>query len=131
VEHKRLLSLCYRICDGLIRNALRAERRRRSLDNRMLERTTTDSLVVPDVAERVAGDARAVALLQRLSQADRQILLLLADGYKVAEIAVILGCGQRAATMRLRRAKDHLRTLIDRGGEEDPVGAKTKHPPAR
>jgi DNA-directed RNA polymerase specialized sigma24 family protein len=82
-------------------------------------------MVVPDIAESL-GEGPVATALRRLSKQDQVALLLLVDGYTVAEIAVVLGCSGPAASMRLRRAKDRLKTLMDDGGEEVPVGTDTE-----
>jgi DNA-directed RNA polymerase specialized sigma24 family protein len=52
------------------------------------------------------GDAMlASAALGRLSDADREILLLVSwEGLSSAEVAVVLGCSPTAARIRLHRA---------------------------
>ncbi|MDR1426623.1 MAG: hypothetical protein LBJ08_02550 [Bifidobacteriaceae bacterium] len=126
VEHRQLLSLSYRICDGLIRNATRAEERRRALVERVTQRSSLDTQAAPDIAEGIVQAAAAEELLKQLSDADREVVALLLDGYKVAEMAVILGCGAPAVTMRLRRAKNHLISAIARDAKEDANAADTR-----
>ena len=53
--------------------------------------------------------------LGRLSPADQEVLRLTAwEDLGVDEVAVVLGCGSRAAAMRLHRARRRLRAEIDR-----------------
>jgi RNA polymerase sigma-70 factor (ECF subfamily) len=53
--------------------------------------------------------------LARLSPADQEVLRLTAwEELGVDEVAVALGCGSRAAAMRLHRARRRLRAEIDR-----------------
>jgi RNA polymerase sigma factor (sigma-70 family) len=125
---RRLRSLCYRICDGHVRNALRAERRRRSLEDLLTVRTSRASLVSPDIAEDVAARERVAAVLAKLSKAEREAVLLFLDGYTPSEIAHKVGCSGPAATMRLARAKENLRKLLQRQGEGVPVVTDTRRP---
>jgi RNA polymerase sigma-70 factor (ECF subfamily) len=85
------------------------------------QRTPSDCATLPDIAEAVAGDAAAAALLERLSSSDREIATLLLDGFAVGEIATILGCSRSAVTMRLRRVKKHLRSLLEHERKEETV----------
>jgi len=53
--------------------------------------------------------------LARLSPGDQEVLRLTAwEELGVEEVAVVLGCGRRAAAMRLHRARRRLRAEIDR-----------------
>lgn len=117
VADRQLQSLCYRICDGAIRNALRAQRRHRTLVMAVASKAgPTES--VPDVADLVTGDT-ATDILGKISKTDRQVLVLVADGYRVSEIAVVLGTSPAAVSMRLRRAKSNLQqALMAHGGIE-------------
>jgi RNA polymerase sigma-70 factor (ECF subfamily) len=126
---RRLRSLCYRICDGHIRNALRAERRRRSLEDLLTARASHTSMVLPDIAEDVAARDRVAAVLAKLPKAEREAVLLFLDGYTPSEIAHAVGCSGPAATMRLARAKEHLRKLLGHRGEGVRFVTDTRRPP--
>lgn len=117
VAHRQLQSLAYRVVQGHINNALRAAARRGRIVERLADQHRAAGAIEPDVADRVlgAGDLDLPDVIERLSLTDREVLLLLADGYRVAEIAIILDCTPAAAGMRLRRAKDNLRLLLGRG----------------
>ena len=53
--------------------------------------------------------------LARLAPGDQEVLRLTAwEELGIDEVAVALGCGRRAATMRLHRARRRLRAEIDR-----------------
>jgi RNA polymerase sigma-70 factor (ECF subfamily) len=120
-DRRRLESLCYRVCKGLIRNALRAEARRRKLDEELLRHTNPSDSVACDIADRVADDAAVAALLRQVPVRDREVLSLLADGYKTGEIAIALGVSADTATMRISRAKKRLARTVERAGKEASV----------
>jgi RNA polymerase sigma-70 factor (ECF subfamily) len=67
----------------------------------------------------VAGDASEAvrAALNRLSERDRQLLLLRADGYRYHEIAVALDLNEASVGTLLARAKRAFREAYD--GEID------------
>ncbi|WP_408898464.1 RNA polymerase sigma factor [Nocardioides sp. R1-1] len=107
VEERQLQSLAYRVVDGLSRNAWRKDRASRGLVEKLSGHAAT---AVPDVADEVSGESWP-EWATPLSLTDREVLDLLVDGYRVAEIAVILGCTPAAVTMRLQRAKKNARRL--------------------
>ncbi|WP_426512219.1 RNA polymerase sigma factor [Dactylosporangium sp. McL0621] len=106
----------YGIASNLIMRHSRAEARRYKAYARGAEPDTG-----PDEAELVpgrvdAGSARAglAAALNRLSLADRDVLLLVAwAGLTQAEAAVALGIPQGTARSRLHRARQEMRKALD------------------
>ena len=67
------------------------------------------------------GDARVLRALAKLSERDRDLLLLSAwDGLTAAEIAAAVGCSGTAAKVRLHRARRRLQRQL---AELDTVGA--------
>ncbi|MEU7876203.1 sigma-70 family RNA polymerase sigma factor [Dactylosporangium sp. NPDC049140] len=106
----------YGIASNLIMRHSRAEARRYKAYARRAEPDTG-----PDEAELVpgrvdAGSARAglAAALDRLSLADRDVLLLVAwAGLTQAEAAVALGIPQGTARSRLHRARQEMRKALD------------------
>ena len=66
------------------------------------------------------GDACALRALAKLSERDRDLLLLAAwDGLTADEIAVVVGCSRAAAKVRLHRARRRLQRTL---AELDAVG---------
>lgn len=115
-ERRALTGLCFDILEGLIRNALRANRRRSDMEARFNDRTTVPD-TVPDIADQVL-DAIASALpgaLEQLSESDQRLLSLLEDGYPKTEIAAILGCSRAALDTRLSRMRERARRLLEQG----------------
>lgn len=117
VGRRRLQSLAYRILVGNIRNAQRAERNyQRAVQSLAVKGLEHE--VQTDPAADVAGEGWP-EWAEPLSLTDREVLELLVDGYKVAEIAVVLDCRPAAVTMRLQRAKKNVRLLWFRGVERE------------
>ncbi|MFC5198418.1 RNA polymerase sigma factor [Streptomyces kaempferi] len=89
-------------------------RRRRLLDRLGNDESAHGRQVVESPDSGSPGDWVHEALA-RLSPADQEILRLTAwEELGVDEVAVALGCGTRAAAMRLHRARRRLRAEIDR-----------------
>lgn len=105
----------YGIARRCLANAVRGYGRRRRLLERIghdESRHRRDVVAGPD-AER-PGDWVHDAL-DRLSTSDQEVLRLTAwEELDTEELATALGCGTRAAAMRLHRARRRLRAEIDR-----------------
>lgn len=118
VANRQLQSLAYRVLEGHIRNAVRAEDRRRRLSTTVANAKRTDPKHVEDIADLVVKPGRS-AWLSELKFTDREVLSMIADGYVVAEIAVILDCTPAAVSMRLQRAKKNLKLIMGRRSSND------------
>lgn len=69
-----------------------------------------------EAAARAELRARARAALDALPPADREVLALRhLEGLSTAEAAAVLGCSEGAAKVRLLRALQRLRNLLDAG----------------
>ncbi|HEY0890470.1 MAG TPA: sigma-70 family RNA polymerase sigma factor [Nocardioides sp.] len=117
VEWRTLHAFAFRILDGHMRNAARAE----SARSEAVTRAQVQSPGTPagaDPAEEVVS-AQWPDWAKPLSLTDADVLGLVVDGYKVSEIALILGCAPAAVSMRLRRARKKALLLwrreVDRG----------------
>lgn len=117
-ERRQLQSLAYRIVEGHIRNALRARGRFGRVVDAVAETRRLEPTHISDIADLVV-DGHAIEWLEKLSVTDREVLALVADGYSVAEIALILDCTPAAVSMRLQRAKRNLKLLLGRGAQRD------------
>jgi RNA polymerase sigma factor (sigma-70 family) len=127
--------------DGVARNclanAVRGQGRRRRLLDRLGNDDTAHGrhLACGPEAEPPGGWVHEA--LARLSPRDQEVLRLTAwEELGVEELAVALGCGSRAASMRLHRARARLRTEIDRmspptaADPRPPTGSRsTRRPP--
>ena len=110
---------------GVVRNVIRNERRTQRRSNTLVERAVFDR---PHTSTSQADDAvppevldGLVAGLNRLRDDDREILLLSAwGGLDADEIATTLGIKKNAATVRLHRARERLRTTMgNRTGDQE------------
>ncbi len=78
----------------------------------------------PDVP--TGDDSRVLQLLQRLPEADREVLLLVAwEGLDRSAIAQVLGCSRANVALRLHRARRRFRTLLAEAGAEQPAAVGT------
>ncbi|WP_051371201.1 RNA polymerase sigma factor [Streptomyces sp. 142MFCol3.1] len=105
----------YGVARRCLANAVRGYgRRRRLLDRLGNDESAHGTQVVAGPGSDTPGDWVHEALA-RLSPADQEVLRLTAwEELAVDEVAVVLGCGGRAAAMRLHRARRRLRAEIDR-----------------
>jgi RNA polymerase sigma-70 factor, ECF subfamily len=85
----------------VLANHRRGERRRLAL---------VDRLAQPSDDAAPADDSPVLRALSRLSEADRELLVLLAwDELSLADAAEVLGCSYAAVKVRLHRARRRLR----------------------
>jgi len=105
----------YGVARNCLANAVRGYGRRRRLVDRIGHHETAHGgQIVPSPDLERPGDWVHEAL-DRLSPADQEILRLTAwEELGIDEIAIALGCGHRAASMRLHRARRRLRAEVDR-----------------
>jgi RNA polymerase sigma-70 factor (ECF subfamily) len=100
-------------------NVRRGRRRQEALSGRIAAELD-DGPVWP---ESDGADA-ATAALHRLSDADRELLTLIAwDGLSHAEAAEALGCSRGALKVRLHRARSRFAGLLGQGTADPPVAA--------
>lgn len=118
VAYRQLQSLAYRVLEGHIRNTARAEGRRRRLAGTVAEAKRVVRAHVDDIADLIVESAQP-EWLSELKVTDRDVLAMIADGYAVAEIAVILDCSPAAVSMRLQRAKKNLKLILGRKSLHD------------
>ncbi|MEU7473996.1 sigma-70 family RNA polymerase sigma factor [Streptomyces sp. NPDC044984] len=105
----------YGVARNCLANAVRGQGRRRRLVDRLgNDHTAHRRHVVSGPGTETPGDWVHEALA-RLTPGDQEVLRLTAwEQLGIDEVAVALGCGRRAATMRLHRARRRLRAEIDR-----------------
>jgi RNA polymerase sigma factor (sigma-70 family) len=105
----------YGVARNCLANAVRGFGRRRRLVDRMGNDDAAHGRHIVDSPDAEAPGAWVHEALSRLSPADQEVLRLTAwEELGVEELAVALGCGRRAASMRLHRARRRLRAEIDR-----------------
>ncbi|WP_369264659.1 RNA polymerase sigma factor [Streptomyces sp. R35] len=96
-------------------NAVRGYGRRRRLVDRLGNDESAHGTQVVEGPDTESPGDWVHEALARLSPADQEVLRLTAwEELAVDEVAVALGCGSRAAAMRLHRARRRLRAEIDR-----------------
>ncbi|MFC9285046.1 RNA polymerase sigma factor [Streptomyces collinus] len=105
----------YGVARNCLANAVRGYGRRRRLVDRIGNDETAHGRHVVDSPDAEGPGSWVHEALDRLSPADQEVLRLAAwEELGADEIAVALGCGSRAAAMRLHRARGRLRAEIDR-----------------
>ncbi|MEU9989224.1 sigma-70 family RNA polymerase sigma factor [Streptomyces sp. NPDC048045] len=105
----------YGVARNCLANAVRGYGRRRRLVDRMGNDEAAHGRHIVDSPDAEAPGAWVHEALARLSPADQEVLRLAAwEELGADDIAVALGCGSRAAAMRLHRARSRLRAEIDR-----------------
>ncbi|WP_030244570.1 MULTISPECIES: RNA polymerase sigma factor [unclassified Streptomyces] len=105
----------YGVARNCLANAVRGHGRRRRLVDRLGNDHTAHGRHITAGPEAETPGAWVHEALARLSPADQEVLRLTVwEELGVDEVAVALGCGRRAAAMRLHRARRRLRTEIDR-----------------
>ena len=107
-DRRGLRALAYRVLDGHLRNAVRADAAyQKAVRSAALQQGTQ---LMPDIAEDHVAQVWP-EWARSLSPTDLEVLGFVVDGYRVSEIAVILECTPAAVTMRLQRAYTKLRQL--------------------
>ncbi|MEV5959753.1 sigma-70 family RNA polymerase sigma factor [Streptomyces sp. NPDC051987] len=105
----------YGVARNCLANAVRGYGRRRRLVDRLGNDDTAHGRHLVDSPGSERPGAWVHEALARLSPADQEVLRLTAwEELDTDEVAVALGCGKRAAAMRLHRARRRLRAEIDR-----------------
>lgn len=94
-----------------VANSVRSSRRRQQLWGRLAGLRDSQEAGA-DLAEEYAGDrAEVLRALARLKPADREaIRLAIWEDLAVAQIAAVLRCSPNAVSLRLRRAREALRS---------------------
>lgn len=112
----------YGVARGVCANQRRATARRVRLIERVAvaSSVTTVGVGVPDVLDAGQGDSALASAFDLLSEADREVLALIAwEGLGARDAGRVLGCSIPAVTMRLHRARRRLRALLDEPSKEN------------
>lgn len=110
---RQLQSFAYRIAEEHLRSLQPVPDPSKRATSPMTDTARVDPAEIDDIANLVVTPDAAPWLTQ-LSFTDREVLALVADGYTVSEIAVILDCRAAAVSMRLQRAKRNLKLILGR-----------------
>lgn len=118
VPEDRALPWLYRVAANTIANRLRSQRRHLRLVSRLQAE--------PPPAPAAEGDPEILDALAALRPDDQEVLRLAAwEGLGPAEIAVVLGCSDNAAAVRLSRARARLRERLT-GSDRTRTQARRK-----
>ncbi|KOT53533.1 MULTISPECIES: RNA polymerase sigma factor [Streptomyces] len=115
----------YGVARNCLSNTVRGFGRYRRLLHRLGNHETAHRRHTVDSPDAERPGSWVHEALERLSPADQEVLRLTAwEELTLQELAVTLGCSQSAAAMRLHRARNRLRTQIERlrrkAGPEPP-----------
>lgn len=114
------------VARGVSANAARSVRRRDALASRVAATGEHDPRRAGPATDALDADDRAGTALRSLSDADRELLTLIAwDGLSHAEAATVMGCSSGALKVRLHRARKRFTRLL--GPPARPV-ALVPHP---
>ena len=104
----------YGVARNCLSNAVRGYGRRRRLVDKLGHDETAHGRQIVDSPDSEQPGAWVHDALARLAPADQEVLRLTTwEELGIDEVAVALGCGNRAAAMRLHRARRRLRAEID------------------
>ena len=115
-EIRNFRAFLYRVAQNLIVDEARRRKIRRetSLDEMKAEFGFEPSIDDRDVLERRIEGADAMKLLTKLSDEDRDVLILrFVDELEPREIADVLDVSANAVSVRIHRAMKRLRELLD------------------
>lgn len=122
----------YGVARNCLANAVRGYGRRRRLVDRLGNDETAHGRQIVASPDAETPGAWIHDALARLSEADQEVLRLTAwEELGIDEVAVALGCGTRAASMRLHRARRRLRAEIDRMGPQRPSATSADATPSK
>jgi RNA polymerase sigma-70 factor (ECF subfamily) len=104
----------YGVARRVLANYYRGQRRRSGLSDRL----RAELAGAPPGREPVPGLAGIGAAFASLPDADRELLALVAwEGLDSAQIGAVLGCSPNAARIRLHRARNKFRKVLNSRGE--------------
>jgi len=118
------------VARNVARGAVRGAARRGRLAERLRSRTGFAAASAPDVADAVVERAAVLRALAALSDADREVLTLVAwHGLTPSDAASVLGCSRPAFAVRLHRARRRLERALRDAGEAPAAGRRPETPP--
>lgn len=127
VPQERPLPWLYTTARNVLANEVRGQIRGRRLAERVAARA--ESPVGEDHAEQVSSRLAVAAAFDRLAEADREVLRLVAwERLDRSDAAKVLGCGTAAFAMRLARARRRLRAALTEPAEpaQSRVSARSR-----
>ena len=115
-EFPQQQALAFSILRGHVSHEYRSRRRRTSL--RLHIARQPDPGRTRDIADDIASESALRSWLAALPESDRHVIALFNSGHSTQEIAELLGCSLAAAARRRDRAKNRLRTIVERDRQE-------------
>jgi RNA polymerase sigma-70 factor (ECF subfamily) len=120
----------YGIALRVIANQRRSSQRQRRLNAR-LEHEASGSTAGPELFEALHHRDAFSRAFSRLSEAEREVLRLIAwDGLDTREAAIVLGCSATAFRVRLHRARRRLAKHLEETGHSPFEGSTRRSKPA-
>jgi len=118
---------------NVLLSSARADARRTDRETRLAaDRAWSGELTEPDHASRAAELDVLLRALDRLTEPDRELLLLVAwDGLPLTQAAVVLGCSPGAVRVRWLRARRRFADALGAVDGEGPPRADPATTPAR
>jgi RNA polymerase sigma-70 factor (ECF subfamily) len=111
---------------GVARRVLADLRRGQGRQSALIERiAATIGEAEEDHAEALVGRRHVLAALDRLTDSQREVLLLIVwDGLSQREAATVLGCSRGAVALRLHRARTRLRAALVEAASEEQAAVR-------
>lgn len=110
------------VARNVVRTSYRGAARQGQLAAQLRTRSTAAARSEPDVAEGVVERAAVLRALACLSEADREVLTLVAwHGLPAEDAASVLGYSRPAFAVRLHRARRRLERALRQAGEAPPA----------
>lgn len=106
-EWRRLASFTFRIVEGLVRTRLRSNGRHRRLLLKIARFERTDAFLDPSTDDQPRW-------FRELPDAERRLLQLVADGFAISEIAVLMELDPPAVSRRVYRARQHAKEMTEK-----------------
>jgi RNA polymerase sigma-70 factor (ECF subfamily) len=110
---------------GVARRVLAELRRAQGRRDALIERIAASvEGAEEDHAETLVGRRRVLAALARLTDSQREVLLLIVwEGLSQREAAAVLACSRGAVALRLHRARTRMRAALAEAASDDDEGA--------
>lgn len=116
-QRRQIEGLAFKVAYGFARNAQRTRRRESRLWGLLRDHTAVNHVDMPDPGDLDlplhSGHLAVPPVLDELPPSEREVVSYFIEGYKVGEIAALLGRRPDTVSMRLTRARKRLRALLE------------------
>jgi RNA polymerase sigma-70 factor (ECF subfamily) len=116
---RRLEAFGFGVARRMLANARRGAQRRDKLVTRLSRPDHAEGSPLDELVSR-----ELPTWFTALRATDQELLLLVVDGYRLAEISTVLGCDHEAVKKRLHRARRRARSAFESElgkGDQDPM----------